>query len=133
MPAAQAQKELTHNEALARLDMLVAPRAEALLADPPTGPVPGTCWIVSAPATGDWAGREDALVCWTEGGWRFVTAQDGMAVYCADLPGWRVYRDGAWQASAAIALPGGGSIVDAEARQTLADLVAALAALGLAR
>ena len=58
LEAGQAQKEVLHNEALQLLDALVAPAVEGPpLATPPPAPVVGSCYIVAASPTGDWAGR----------------------------------------------------------------------------
>lgn len=43
----QAQKEMTHNEALTLLDFAVQPVVEAVGVDtPPAAPAPGACWVV---------------------------------------------------------------------------------------
>lgn len=47
----------------------------------PAAPLPGQCWIVGAGATGVWSGHDQAIACWTEGGWRFVPSQAGMRVW----------------------------------------------------
>lgn len=81
----QAQKELFHNEALARIDMLL--HGEVKSADenePPLAPDVGDCWIVGSGATGPWAGKEDAIACWTEGGWRFAVPRTGLSLWVAD-------------------------------------------------
>ena len=78
----QAQKEMTHNEALALVDTLVQPVVQAVApAAIPANPVLGQCWIVGTGATGVWAGHDGALACWTSGGWRFVPAFEGMSVW----------------------------------------------------
>lgn len=51
--AGQAQKELTHNEAMALLDIATCPSVESAdVAVPPSGAMPGQCWIVAAGASG---------------------------------------------------------------------------------
>src|SRR3546814_15958049 len=73
LAVAQAQKEVTHNEALTLLDALVHAAIEAgPLATPPANPALGQCWIVDAAATGVWSGAENAIAIWTAGGWRFA-------------------------------------------------------------
>ncbi len=54
----QSQKELFHNEALAALDIAVAPAVEGAAAAAPATPQPGQCWIVAAAAAGDFEGRD---------------------------------------------------------------------------
>jgi len=149
--AGQSQKEVTHNEALALIDMLVQPTVEAIAPQNiPASPVPGQGWIVGAAATGAWAGYDGALACWTSGGWRFVSLQDGAAVWSrADsAPARRVL--GAWvigaenvkrltvdniqvvcAQQAAIANPANGSTVDIEGRAAISAILGALRAHGL--
>ena len=82
LAAAQALKEMTHNEALTLLDAVVQATVVAVApASVPATPVPGQCWIVGIGATGAWAGHDGALAFWTSGGWRFVAPFLGMAVW----------------------------------------------------
>ena len=53
LKAGQAQKEVTHNEALARVDALLHPVVESMaLAVPPPAPEPGRGWLVAAAPSG---------------------------------------------------------------------------------
>jgi len=151
LQAAQAQKEVTHNEALALIDMLVHPQAEsASLATPPASPQVGQCWIVASGGTDAWSGHDGELVCWTSGGWRFVAPRDGMRVLVADEGHELIHNGSNWNAAAvradgyyvggvkvlgsresAIADPSGGSTVDIQARAVLAQLLAILRSHGL--
>ncbi|AJA07530.1 hypothetical protein SKP52_03005 [Sphingopyxis fribergensis] len=129
---AQAQKEVTHNEALTLIDALVHAAVEAgPLAAPPPGPVDGQCWIVGAAPTGAWAGQENAIAIRTGGGWRFAPPREGMrATRLTD--GVRLRFDGgAWAMPGAITEPSGGSTIDSEARSVLSTLILHLAAQGL--
>ncbi len=55
---AQAQKEVTHNEALVLLDAMVhAAVVAGPVADPPSSPDEGQCWLVASGASGVWAGQ----------------------------------------------------------------------------
>ncbi|TXC72150.1 DUF2793 domain-containing protein [Sphingomonas ginsenosidivorax] len=147
----QAQKELTHNEALTLLDLAVQAGVVAVGVNvPPASPVVGQAWVVGNAPTGVWSGHAQALAGWTEGGWRFVAAREGMAVW--SIAGARETRfvDGAWRVGmltgsgvtidgirvvgpqhAAIAGPISGSVVDAEARAVIGAMLAALRAHGL--
>lgn len=151
LATAQAQKEMTHNEALALLDIAVQPVVEAVApAAIPAAPQPGQCWIVGAGATGDWAGHAGAIAAWTQGGWRFVAPFTGMTVWSrADqMPVLRT--DAGWSAGAltarsvsiggqqvigarsgAIATPAAGTTVDAEARTAITAVLSALRIHGL--
>ncbi|MCF4166466.1 DUF2793 domain-containing protein [Zavarzinia compransoris] len=80
----QAQKEVTHNEALNGLDLLV----QAVVLDrdrtaPPEAPAAGQCHIVGPGATGAWAGRDGQLAGWYGTAWRFHAAFAGMIVHVA--------------------------------------------------
>jgi hypothetical protein len=149
--AGQAQKELDHNEALALLDIAVQPVVTAIGLDvPPADPGEGACWIVGAEPVGAWAGQGGALAGWTPGGWRFVTPIHGMTVARAS-DGLTARHDGTqWligelhatgvsiggmrvlgSRQAAIADPSGGTIIDTEARSSVAAALSALRAHGL--
>ena len=132
LAVAQAQKEVTHNEALTLLDALVHAAIEAgPVATPPTNPAIGQCWIVDAAATGAWTGESNAIAIWTAGGWRFAAPRAGVQVTrLAD--GARLRFDGSgWTAPAAISAPVGGTTVDSEARSAVTALILNLAAQGL--
>ncbi|WP_261614774.1 DUF2793 domain-containing protein [Microbaculum marinisediminis] len=69
--AAQAQKHVTHNEALVALDTLVQLSVlDKDLSAPPGSPAEGDCYIVAAGATGAWTGWEDRIARYEDGAWR---------------------------------------------------------------
>lgn len=74
----QAQKHVTHNEALQLLDVLtqlvVANRDQTV---PPVPPVTGTSHIVAPGGTGAWAGRDGEIATWDGAAWFFVAPQTG--------------------------------------------------------
>lgn len=150
LAAGQSQKEVTHNEALLRADMLVQAVVEGLpQPQPPAARAPGQCWLVDAAAQGDWAGHDGQLTQWTEGGWRFFGAFEGMAVWCRTPAGMLHHIGGNWtrdiDAGAlridgnrvvgarqpAIVSPVGGQIADAEARSAISQILVVLRAHGL--
>ncbi len=149
--AGQAQKELFHNEALTRIDALMHGQVQsAAMSAPPADPAIGQCWIVGSGAGGEWAGHEDDIACWTEGGWRFLIPAAGVSLWTADL-GHVLRHDGsAWRADAlrpdgvyvddlrivgarlpAVAGPTGGATVDAEARGAIDAILGVLRTHGL--
>lgn len=150
LAAGQAQKEMHHNEALTRLDLLFQGSAEALGTDvPPAEPLPGQCWILGGTPTGDWAGHAREIAGWTEGGWRFVAPREGMRLWLGATEGFALFAGGTWQAGRAhgrlfvegeqvvgprvnaISEPVGGTVVDAEARAAISTVLVALRAHGL--
>ena len=80
----QAQKHITHNDALVILDALVQgsviSRTET---SPPGSPETGDAYIVAATATGDWLGRENDLAVYEASAWSFYTPLTGFLLYCA--------------------------------------------------
>lgn len=127
---AQAQKEVTINEALARMDMLMHPAVEAILDDPPLSPAEGQCWIVGAAPTGEWTGHADELAGWQAGNWIFVSPQQGMVV-SDTASGGLIRYDSGWDPTVAVSAPSGGSTVDAEARAAIVQLITALVTAGI--
>ena len=126
----QSQKEFTVNEALARLDLLVHPAIEQELADPPSAPSAGDCYIVGPAAIGEWAGREASLAGWDGTQWTFVQARDGMTVRRLS-DGTLLQYSGGWQSYSAPIGPDGGSTVDVEARTAISELITLLKAFGI--
>ena len=80
MPA-QAQKHVTHNEALQRLDATVQLVITARQASPPALPIEGECFWVLAGATGPWSGRTGRLAFRQDGEWLFIVPQVGWCAF----------------------------------------------------
>lgn len=132
LAVSQAQKEMTHNEALTLIDALVHAVVEAgPLAEPPIAPAEGKCWIVGAAATGVWADNVSSIALWTAGGWRFLLPRAGVEVIRL-VDSARLRFDGeAWLEPAMVAAPAGGATIDSEARAVIAELILHLEAQGL--
>lgn len=151
LQAGQAQKEMTHNEALTLLDLCVQASVQAIGEDmPPDAPISGACWIVGAEPAGAWSGHPRALAGWTEAGWRFVAPREGMTVWDAASGTQAAFRDGEWRVGElraaallvggeqvvgerqpAVAEPEGGTTIDSEARAAIARLIDTMATHGL--
>lgn len=81
----QAQKHVTVNEALARLDAFGAASAESRsVTTPPADAPEGALHVVPAGATGAWAGREGQLAVRLNGGWAFARPEAGRQVHVRD-------------------------------------------------
>lgn len=94
----QAQKEMTHNEALAALDVLVqAAIINATSAAPPAAPAEGDSYIVAASPTGAWAGKAGQLAWWSQG-WKFTVPEEGWRVYDRATKRALTYDGAAWGA-----------------------------------
>lgn len=130
--AAQAQKEITHNEALVIIDALLGGCVEAVAADPAElEPAEGSAWIVGPSPVGAWAGKAAQIAIFTAGGWRFVVGVAGMRMYDRAAAIVRMHDGGTWSAPPAISGASGGMVVDVEARSTVALMLAALRSHGL--
>jgi len=83
--AAQAQKHVTHNEALRLLDGLVHLSVlDRDLAAPPASPADGDRYIVASGATGDWAGWDLNVALWTDGAWLRLPPRTGWRAWVED-------------------------------------------------
>ncbi|MBB3862392.1 hypothetical protein GGQ88_003692 [Novosphingobium hassiacum] len=126
----QSQKEVTVNEALSKIDMLLAGAVNGTLASPPASPVIGESWIVGSGPTGAFAGRTDQIAGWSDGGWRFIPPSTGLRIYDREAAAIRVFSGG-WSEIVAPASPAGGAIIDVEARSCLTALLGALIDTGI--
>jgi len=98
---AQAQKHVTHNAAIARLDTLTQLRLEQIGATtPPALPEAGQVFALGSGATGDWAGQDGTLALYSDNAWVFETPQDGWHAVDLDTGALVVWRMGVWQAPA---------------------------------
>lgn len=151
LSAGQAQKEISHNEALQTFDCLVVGAVEEpSTATPPSSPALGACYIVDPSAGGAWTGMSHCVAGWTAGGWRFIQPIEGMTFYARSTSTWTVFRNGAWETGMirgdalmlggqqvvgprlpAIASAVGGTTVDAEARAVLDAVLNTLRQHGL--
>lgn len=98
MPA-QAQKHVTVNEALGRLDALVQTSVESrsVMAEP-TAPLEGQAWLMPQGATGPhWAGLdENAIAYFQDGAWHALTARKGQLVHVRDENALVVFDGTSW-------------------------------------
>lgn len=82
LAAAQAQKHVTHNEALLELDALIQLSvASRTLASPPPQAADGDRYLVAGPASGVWAGQQGRLALAQAGGWVFFTPRRGWRMW----------------------------------------------------
>ena len=99
---AQAQKHITHNEALAILDALVQPVAiSAEETAPPDGVADGDLYIVAPEASGAWAGEQDSLAFRLNGGWIFLRPGEGWSAWVLSRNGKMVFDGTSWVLPAA--------------------------------
>ena len=95
--AGQAQKHVTHNEAIEQLDLLVQMVVQNFTTGtPPGNPSEGQAWAVGESATGDWAGRSGEIASWRGGGWLYVLPQSGWHAWGQAEGEIRVYDGVTW-------------------------------------
>jgi|GEM_PF-2356851 len=109
LSAAQAQKHVTHNEALVALDTLVQLSVlDKDLTAPPGSPAEGDCYIVAAAASGEWTGWENRIARYEDGAWRSYLpgAGDGTGwlAYVQDEDTFYVLKPGGWTAVTGLSL-----------------------------
>ena len=84
LEASQAQKHVTHNEALLLLDAMVHLSViSRVLAAPPVSPTDGDRYLVAASATGDWLGHSGHIAFREAGAWRFAIPKAGWRLWVA--------------------------------------------------
>ena len=98
----QAQKHVTHNEALRILDAAIQVAVLDLTRTaPPSSPAEGERHVVAAAATGAWAGQGNAIATWQDGAWAFLVPRTGWCIWSVadnvvfvfDGTHWRDQRD----------------------------------------
>ena len=97
MPS-QAQKHVTHNEALLVLDALVQLTvANRDLAVPPSSPVNGDRHIVAPSAAALWGGPAHSIAVLVNGIWMFYAPRPGWQAYILAEERTVVWQNGGWQ------------------------------------
>lgn len=105
--AAQAQKHVTHNEALRLLDAVVQLTVlDRLLSAPPATPANGERYIIAGSPSGDWAGANpDTIAAYQDGAWTFLTPKPGWMSWVISEQALLVWTGSAW---VAVSAGGGG-------------------------
>ncbi len=102
--ASQAQKHVTHNEAIRALDALVQISVKDRdLAAPPGAPVEGDRYIVAAAATGAWSGHDGEVAAWQDAAWMFYAPAEGWIAWVADEDALLAFDGADWVTAAAAA------------------------------
>lgn len=95
--AAQAQKHVTHNEALRMLDALVMLAVKDRdLSAPPGSPAEGDRYLVKPTGSGAFAGKDDCIAQYRDGAWAFHAPQAGWIGYVEDEAIFVMFDGEAW-------------------------------------
>ena len=95
--ASQAQKHVTHNEALRLLDAMVQLSVlDRDLTAPPASPSDGDRYLVASGATGLWAGWDLNIAYWVDGVWMRLAPRPGWLAWVADEAAFVVWSGSTW-------------------------------------
>ncbi|AXI44766.1 hypothetical protein C1J03_01185 [Sulfitobacter sp. SK012] len=95
----QAQKHVTHNEALRRLDVVVQLVVQSVGAtDPPSLPVEGQAFALGPSPNGAWASQGGSIAAYLDGAWYFVTPHEGWRAWDSAAQLLRAWNGTLWAA-----------------------------------
>ncbi len=94
---AQAQKHVTHNEALLRLDAVVQLVIDGETTEPPESPVEGETLWIGGPGSGDFAGHDSTLAVYQDGAWTFLSPRHGWQAVFRDTGDLKIFDGSDWQ------------------------------------
>ncbi len=95
---AQAQKHVTHNEALRLLDIIAQLNVLSFSENtPPASVSEGDTYVVGTTPTADWVGQAGNVAAFSSGSWLFITPTSGWYATSAVTGELRVYDGENWQ------------------------------------
>jgi hypothetical protein len=95
--AAQAQKHVTHNEALRALDAIIQLSVlDRDLVSPPETASNGERYIVGTPAGDGWSGKDNLIAAYQDNAWAFYEPQEGWIAWVADEKALIVWNGTTW-------------------------------------
>jgi Protein of unknown function (DUF2793) len=97
---AQAQKHVTHNEALLRLDAVIQLVIDSDSLDPPASPSEGETHWIGGTGTGAFAGHDGTLAVRQDGAWTFITPRAGWQAVFRDMGELKIFDGSDWQSPA---------------------------------
>ncbi|WP_168202916.1 MULTISPECIES: DUF2793 domain-containing protein [unclassified Tardiphaga] len=101
----QAQKHVTHNEALRILDAAIQIAVlDMIRSTPPVSPAEGQRHVVAAAAGGAWAGQGHAIASFQDGAWAFLAPKRGWCVWSVADAVMMVFDGAIWRDLRSLAL-----------------------------
>jgi hypothetical protein len=94
--SSQAQKHITHNEALNRLDALVHLVIQQAASSPPETPSEGDCYAVLSSPTGAWTGKAGRIAFRQDGAWIFIRPRTGWIAWFAASSRQKIWTGDSW-------------------------------------
>ncbi len=104
----QAQKHVTVNEALSKLD--AAFQLSVLSAsqiNPPVAAAEGQAYLVPGAAVNEWVGHDGEVAFFLNGGWSFLTPLPGWQLWVQDVATRLTYSSGIWRDGVVASSPNG--------------------------
>ena len=94
----QAQKEITVNTALEKIDVLLNSGIQSIQSSPAFNPTSGDVYIVGISATDDWEGQENNIAYFNSSNqWDFIIPKEGMSVFVLSTSSFYAYTvNGGW-------------------------------------
>ncbi len=94
----QAQKHVTHNEAIRQLDALVQISViRRNIGEVPSDEQVGSRYIIGEDATGSWAGKTNQIAAYQDGAWAYYKPQEGWIAWVQEEARILVFRENSWQ------------------------------------
>jgi hypothetical protein len=100
----QAQKHVTHNEALRILDAVIQIVVEDVArTTPPSSPAEGQRHVIASGASGTWIGHAGAIATWQDGAWVYLAPKTGWCLWSIADASIFIFDGSGWQALAPLA------------------------------
>ena len=94
----QAQKHITHNESIKRIDTLTQLSVlSKSINSTPVSPQVNDQYIIGTSPTDEWTGRANEITVYTDAGWEFITPKMGWLVWIIDEQNFSVYLNDIWE------------------------------------
>ncbi|MDV7145082.1 DUF2793 domain-containing protein [Tropicimonas sp. TH_r6] len=124
LQASQAQKHISVNEALVRLDGLAQITIQSKsVSSPPASFSDGDCYALPAGCSDDWEGQDGKLALASNGGWIYVAPMTGWSAWLVDEHSRATYLQESWQ-SGVMAVSSNGAAAKFEIIEAEYDIVA---------
>ena len=107
LDAAQAQKHVTVNEAMARADAVAQMRLVARGVTAPPIAIDGAAYGIGTSATGDWAGHDGEVAIQANGGWVFLVPKLGWRGWDENTEETVIFDGDDWISDAIVVSSGG--------------------------
>lgn len=93
----QAQKHVTHNEAIRRLDAITHLSVLSMnISTPPADPIEGARYGISDTPVGAWAEHAGRIAVSQDGAWAYLMPQDGWTLWVHDTQALQIFSSGNW-------------------------------------